>query len=73
MIDSQLRPYLIEINTNPCIEESSPILKILLPRMIDDTFRLTIDKIFAGQVGHSVYEVEGYRAIENLWEPLYIR
>lgn len=27
IIDSQLNVWLIEVNTNPCIEESSPILK----------------------------------------------
>lgn len=26
MIDGNFQPWLIEVNTNPCIEESSPIL-----------------------------------------------
>jgi len=34
MIDSDLKVWLIEVNTNPCLEESSPILEELLPRMI---------------------------------------
>ena len=34
IIDSEFKVWLIEINTNPCLEESSNILKILLPRMI---------------------------------------
>lgn len=54
MIDSSCNIWLIEINTNPCIEESSPLLQKLIPRMLsknsdrilDDAFRLTIDKIF---------------------------
>ena len=46
MIDEQLKVWLIEVNTNPCLEESSPILEELLPRMLDDAFRLTIDKIY---------------------------
>jgi tubulin monoglycylase TTLL3/8 len=37
---------MIEVNTNPCIEESSSILKILLPRMLDDMFKLTLDVVF---------------------------
>lgn len=47
MLDSDLNVWLIEANTNPCIEESSKLLATLLPRMIDDMFKLTIDKVFA--------------------------
>lgn len=43
ILDSDLNVFLIECNTNPCIEESSKILKVLLPRMLDDMFKLTID------------------------------
>ena len=46
ILDSDLNVFLIECNTNPCIEESSNILKRLLPRMLDDMFRLTIDQIY---------------------------
>lgn len=34
MIDSEYNVWLIEVNTNPCLEESSELLKVLLPRMI---------------------------------------
>ena len=43
MIDQELRPWLIEVNTNPCLEETSALLRQLLPRMIDDAFKLTLD------------------------------
>ena len=33
-IDEDFAVWLIEVNTNPCIEESSPILEKLLPRML---------------------------------------
>lgn len=36
MIDSAFNVWLIEINTNPCLEESSPLLEKLIPRMIGD-------------------------------------
>ena len=36
------------MNTNPCIEESSQLLEMLMPRMIDDAFKLTLDLIFPG-------------------------
>ena len=34
IIDKEINPWLIEVNTNPCIEESSNLLKELLPRML---------------------------------------
>ena len=34
MLDSAFNIWLIEVNTNPCIEESSPLLRSLIPRMI---------------------------------------
>eukprot|EP00347_Sterkiella_histriomuscorum_P009493 403341003 len=46
IIDKDFNVWLIEANTNPCIEESSSILKLLIPRMLDDAFKLTIDRIF---------------------------
>jgi tubulin---tyrosine ligase len=72
---------LIEINTNPCIEESSPLLQKLIPRNIsimrpDDAFRLTIDVIFPPPKPEMIdeilsdYCVPGYDNGENLWEPL---
>lgn len=40
-----IEPWLIEVNTNPCIEESSELLKSYIPRMLNDAFKLTIDQI----------------------------
>lgn len=36
ILDQDFNLFLIEVNTNPCLEESSMILKMLLPRMIED-------------------------------------
>jgi len=46
ILDENFNTWLIEVNTNPCLEESSQLLKDLLPRMMEDMFQLTIDKIF---------------------------
>ena len=43
MIDENLKLWLIEVNANPCLEESSNLLKMLIPRMLDDAFKLTLD------------------------------
>ena len=36
MLDENFNLFLIEINTNPGLEESSPWIKIIIPRMLDD-------------------------------------
>jgi hypothetical protein len=46
MIDYELKPWLIEVNTNPCLEESNKLLGMLVPRMLDDAFRMTLDVLF---------------------------
>ena len=33
-VDFNFKVWLIEVNTNPCLEESSQILKNLIPRLI---------------------------------------
>ena len=71
IIDEDFNPYLLEINTNPGLEISSPLIKMLLPRMIDDAFKLTIDKLGNGKMyikRKSLFSVEGYSDDENMWE-----
>ena len=46
ILDEDFNVWLIEVNTNPCIEESSSLLKIYLPRMIEDMMKLTVDQVF---------------------------
>lgn len=71
LIDAHFKPWLIEVNTNPCLEESSPLLERLVPRMIDDAFRLTIDQYFpyadAMIINTSPYLVENSTPNQNLW------
>lgn len=38
MIDSSFNVWLIEVNNNPCLEESSPLLEKIIPRMIGFEF-----------------------------------
>lgn len=72
IIDEQLKPWLIEVNTNPCLEESSKLLRMLLPRMIDDAFKLTLDQAFPApfeelESSVSSFPVQGQENDENLW------
>ena len=81
MIDQNYNPFLIEGNTNPGLEESSPLIKMLVPRMLDDALRLTVDDIFKTSYSFydgdeflekyypyiSLFPVTGYFNTENLW------
>lgn len=47
MIDEDFKPWLIEINTNPCLEiANSPILTRIIPTMLENAFKLSVDVIF---------------------------
>lgn len=71
MVDEvDCKPWLIEVNTNPCLEESSPLLEQLLPRMIDDAFELTLDKMFPSTKNSYSYVVENEENNENMWNLL---
>ncbi|EGR31453.1 tubulin-tyrosine ligase family protein, putative [Ichthyophthirius multifiliis] len=70
VIDKYFNPWLIEINTNPCIEESSSLLKQLIPRMLDDAFKIAIDPYFCGKKledGKQYFKVKKYKDDENMW------
>ena len=72
ILDENYRPYLLEINSNPGLEISSPLINQLLPRMIDDAFKLTIDEEFSLSSEfinkESQFPVDNYMNNENMWE-----
>lgn len=39
MVDENFKLYLIEVNTNPCLEISCPLLARIIPEVIDNCFR----------------------------------
>lgn len=44
MVDEDFNVWLIECNTNPALTESAKYLEYLIPRMIEDMIKLTIDE-----------------------------
>ena len=83
MLDCNFQPFLIEVNSNPGLEESSPLIKMLIPRMLDDALRLTLDKEFEtiydfkfegnnslnnSKAYHSPFHVEGFSDEENMFK-----
>ena len=46
MIDQDFTVYMIEANTNPCIEiNGCPVLARIIPPMLDSAFRLAVDPV----------------------------
>ena len=39
MFDDNFKPYLIEVNTNPCLDQPCPLLARLIPAMLDNALR----------------------------------
>ena len=78
ILDNDFRPWILEINNNPGLGISSPVIEKLVPRMIDDALRLTIDKIFDTKYSNdcidengkykSKYKLEGFSDEENVFE-----
>lgn len=66
MIDEDFAVYLIEANTNPCLETTSPILSRIIPTMLDASFRIAIDPLLPPP------ELNFKRAHESLQENRYV-
>ena len=46
MIDEDFNVWLIEVNTNPSLEVSSPLLARIIPSMIENALKIAVDPIF---------------------------
>jgi hypothetical protein len=69
MLETDLRPLLIEVNTNPCLElTSAPLLKVI-PRMLEGAFRIVLDSIFPEPPNPVKKSSESLP--ENRWELLF--
>lgn len=78
ILDEDFNLWLIEVNTNPCLEESSKLLEMLLPRMVEDMMQITIDTVFpqksiqkkAKSSKPIAHPVPGYPDTDNMWQRL---
>lgn len=46
MLDEELQPWLIEINTNPCLETGCEVLDAIIPSMLENAIKIAVDPIF---------------------------
>ena len=78
IVDNEFRPWILEINDNPGLCISSPVIEKIIPRMLDDAFRLTIDVIFNTKYSpecfdskkkyKSKFKLDGFSDNENIFE-----
>lgn len=47
MIDTDLNIWLIEVNSNPCLDTTPRYLAKIIPSLLDNTFRIALDPLFA--------------------------
>ena len=58
---------MIEVNTNPSLETTSKLLELILPRALNDAFKLTLDPLFYGSLPSKQFKLEGYSDNTNIW------
>ncbi|OMJ75874.1 hypothetical protein SteCoe_24893 [Stentor coeruleus] len=56
MIDTDYKVWLIEINTNPCLELSCSYLSKIIPEMLDNSFRIALDPMFPPPENHKKFK-----------------
>lgn len=72
MLDDEFKPYLIEVNTNPCLELSSPLLARLIPNLLENALKICLDSQFLPPENFSVKKAFiGDACPENRFELLF--
>jgi len=71
MIDEDMRPWLIEVNTNPCLELTSPYIARLIPAMVENSIKIAVDPIFPPPPVPNSKKHQIPDAIDNRYELIY--
>ena len=67
MIDENYQCWLIEVNTNPCIEVNCKVLANIVPTMLDNAFTIGLDTVMTPPAGKPKVQVNNYM-MENKFE-----
>jgi len=46
MLDDDFNLYLIEVNTNPCLDQPWPLLARMIPHMLENALWISVDPVF---------------------------
>lgn len=71
LLDCDLKPWLLEVNTNPCLEVSSPHLARIIPSMLDNSFRICLDPVFQEPTNHTKHMPSLNDLAENKYELIF--
>jgi hypothetical protein len=75
MVNQSFQPVLIEVNTNPCLEFVCPLLTDIISRVIEDSFKLAVDRACPPKgAARTRASQEAYQLIQNeghSFQPLY--
>ena len=66
ILDDQFRPWLIEVNTNPSLELNSPVVERIIPQMVENVFRISVDAVY--QPNDDCSRARSYFLYENCLE-----
>lgn len=51
MLDDRLDPFLLEANSNPCIEVDGSVLGKVIPSLLENVIRVAVDPVFPSPLG----------------------
>eukprot|EP00355_Strombidium_rassoulzadegani_P006514 CAMPEP_0168620972 /NCGR_PEP_ID=MMETSP0449_2-20121227/7434_1 /TAXON_ID=1082188 /ORGANISM="Strombidium rassoulzadegani, Strain ras09" /LENGTH=142 /DNA_ID=CAMNT_0008662037 /DNA_START=148 /DNA_END=573 /DNA_ORIENTATION=- len=68
MIDEDFNVWMIEVNTNPCFELSSPYLARLIPAMVENALKIAVDPVFPTPARAKQQETLSARRQDNRFE-----
>ena len=70
MLDSELNLYLIEVNTNPCLDTPCMLLQRMIPQVLDQTLKLAVDP-FLQASEHQYYMTQDLNVSEMRFQLVY--
>lgn len=66
MIDEDFKIYLIEVNTNPCLDQWCPLLSRIIPSMLENAFLVGLDPLFIPPEGFLSKKF----AVNEIWKEI---
>ena len=63
LVDEDFRVWLIEVNTNPYLGIPNAYIKGLLPKMIDDLFKIVLDPVLSKENPEIDLENNGFECL----------